>query len=89
MILINDLKVIMNKGVFLENEIYEMEHKDPIEIKTRRNELYIEKNKAINDVISFRIEYHKLSETFNNEIIRNITNRDSSRWARCGRWLRT
>ena len=89
MVLINDLKVIMNKGVFLENEIYQMEHKDPVEIKNRLNELYIEKNKAINDVISFRIEYHKLSETFNNEIIRNITLRDSSRWSRCGRWLRT
>jgi len=99
MILINNLKVIINNGVTMKNQIQnaiQLAIKDgksttqQIEQqKEEKRKHYIQKNKAINDVIAFRKEYTELSNTFNDEINKNII-RKKKIWCRCCfSWLKT
>lgn len=98
MILINNLKVIMNNGASMKLEIEKAitiakkEGKSTTEQIERQKEEkrthYIEKNKAINDVISFRKEYHSLTTIFNDEINANIEKKRNM-WCKFGSWLRT
>ncbi len=94
MILINDLKVIMNSGASKKNQYEEAKkagNLTPEQIEQQKEDKrqhYIEKNKAINEVIAYRREYHRLSKTFNEEIELNINKRRKKWWA-CGTWLRT
>ena len=94
MILINDLKVIMNNGVSKKNEYDEAKKAGTLtpeqleKQKEDKRQHYIEKNKAINEVIAYRREYHRLSKTFNDEINLNIE-KQRKIWCKCGTWLRT
>jgi hypothetical protein len=94
MILINDLKVIMNNGVSKKNEYDEAKkagNLTPEQIEKQKEDKrqhYIEKNKVINEVIAYRREYHRLSKTFNDEINSNIEKKRKM-WCKCGTWLRT
>lgn len=94
MILINDLKVIMNNGASKKNEYDEAKKAGtltPEQIEKQKDDKrqhYIEKNKVINEVIAYRREYHRLSKTFNDEINLNIE-KQRNMWCKCGRWLRT
>ena len=66
----NELKVIMNKGIEITNEI----KKGNIcgDLMRRKNELYFEKNEAINNLIHFREKYYELDREFKKEIELNI-----------------
>lgn len=66
----NELKVIMNKGIEIINEI--KKGNDCGEMMQRKNKLYVEKNEAINNLIQFREKYYELDREFKKEIELNI-----------------
>ena len=79
MILINDLKVIINNGASIKNEFDEAAKTGLVQDLEKRNEEkrkhYMKKYQAINDIIAFRKEYHSLSNKFDTEINANIIKR--------------
>jgi len=99
MILINDLKVIMNNGVTIKNQIEKLIKDAQSEGKSIINEIilqneakrnhYIEKNKKINDIIAFRKEYSALNKIFNDEIDANIIRKKRLCFRCCCSWLKT
>lgn len=66
----NKLKMIINKGADINNEINRGNASK--ELINRKNEQYIEKNTAINNLIKFREKYYELDREFKNEIELNI-----------------
>jgi hypothetical protein len=80
MIHINNLKVIMNLSSDVTNDVLAGENTE--EIQNRRRQHYIEKNKAINNVIQFREKYLDIDQDFKEEIQRNI-NRRNTKWYNC------
>jgi hypothetical protein len=80
MIHINNLKVIMNKGADITNEIL-AGNKSPAQLEKKRQH-YIEKNKAINRLIEFREKYLDIDDEFKLEIEQN-TQRKNRAWYEC------
>ena len=75
----NELKVIMNKGIEITNEI--KKGNTCSELMERKNELYLEKNEAINNLIQFREKYYELDREFKKEIELNILKKKDNWYA--------
>ena len=69
-IYMNQLKVIMNKGADINNEI--KKKGETKELVDRKNKQYLEKNDAINNLIHFREKYYEIDREFKEEIGNNI-----------------
>ena len=80
-IYMNQLKVIMNKGVDITNEINRTSVTR--ELLERKNKQYIEKNEAINNLVHFRDKYYELDREFKKEIEQNIL-RKNKKWYTSG-----
>ena len=75
----NELKVIMNKGIQITNEI--KKGSTCGDLMQRKNELYLEKNEAINNLIHFREKYYELDREFKKEIELNIRKKKENWYA--------
>ena len=80
-IYMNQLKVIMNKGADITNEINRTSATR--ELLERKNKQYIEKNEAINNLVHFRDKYYELDREFKKEIEQNIL-RKNKKWYTSG-----
>lgn len=80
-IYMNQLKVIMNKGVDITNEINRTSATR--ELLEKKSKQYIEKNEAINNLVHFRDKYYELDREFKKEIEQNIL-RKNKKWYTSG-----
>jgi hypothetical protein len=80
MIHINNLKVVMNRGIDIVNEILKGDTSE--EMKLRQSYHYDDKNRAINNLIQFREKFLDIDSEFKEEIQKNI-NRRNIRWYNC------
>jgi hypothetical protein len=86
LILLNDLKVIMNEGADLQRRV---DTGDDINTIIGMRDLhYKKKNDAINGVIAFRQNYYTLDQKFRTEIDQNIAKKRGA-CCRCCTWLKT
>ena len=84
-ILINKLKVILNRGAYLKNIIDDGDA--TAKIKEEKHQQYISKNIAIENIIKFRDSYRMLDYKFRDEINNNI--KQSTSKCRACVWLKT
>jgi len=88
-ILINELKTIINKQQDLDQRIASLRNKTKYEAMTKlQEELSIEQNRVFDKVIAYRDEYLKIDQEYQDEMQRNIRH-----WSNvmciCCRWLKT
>jgi len=88
-ILINELKTIINKQQDLDQRIASSRDKTKHEAMTKlQEELSVEQNRVFDKVISYREEYLKIDREYQDEMQRNIRH-----WTNvmciCCRWLKT
>ncbi len=88
-ILINELKTIINKQQDLDQRIASLRDKTKYEAMAKlQEELSIEQNAAFDKVIAYRDEYLKIDREYQDEMQRNIRH-----WSNvmciCCRWLKT
>jgi hypothetical protein len=88
-ILINELKTIINKQQDLDQRIASSRDKTKYEAMAKlQEELSVEQNRVFDKVISYREEYLKIDKEYQDEMRRNIRH-----WSNvmciCCRWLKT